>query len=318
MFVSLLFGFSVALAPAVPGVKSAGNEAPAAVEPAAHRREVEVWQKARDARLRSDSGWLTLVALYWLHPGVNRFGAAADNDLVLPAGAPAHAGTLRVDAGKVTVELAAGVAASVGGQAVTSSRALKSDAGGAEADVLTLGLMTVQIIERQGRLAARVKDKNSAVLRAFKGMTYFPIDPAYRVVARFTPHARPQAISVPSVLGHAEDLPSPGTVTFDLGGKTYRLDPVIETPGDTQLFFIFRDQTAGKTTYGAGRFLYADLPRDLSKPSPLVLDFNKAYTPPCAFTPYATCPLPPSQNRLATPIQAGERFEAHAAHPGLR
>ena len=303
-----------ALAPWVPPV-TPGEQQTHAIDPDVHRREVEAWQKARDARLRSDSGWLTLVGLYWLQAGPNRFGAAADNQLVLPAGSPAHAGTLRLEAGKVSVELTSGVAATVAGQPITAA-ALKSDAGGAEPDVLTLGAVTLQIIERQGHLAVRVKDKNSAVRRAFKGMTYYPTDPRYRVVARFTPHAQPRAISVPSVLGHAEDLPSPGTVTFELDGKTYRLDPVIETPGDTQLFFIFRDQTAGKTTYGAGRFLYAELPKDLTRPGALVLDFNKAYTPPCAFTAYATCPLPPSQNRVATSIQAGERFDPNAPHPG--
>lgn len=285
----------------------------ASLDPAAHRREVEAWQKARDARLRSDTGWLTLAALYWLHPGVNRFGAAAGNDLVLPPGAPAQAGTLRLDAGQVTVELAAGGSATVAGQPITK-RVLRSDTGGAEPDVVALGSVTLQIIERQGRLAVRVKDRNSEVRRTFKGMTYFAIDPRYRVVARFTPHPQPRSISVPSVLGSAETLPSPGIATFELGGQSCSLEPVIENPGDTQLFFIFRDRTAGKTTYGAGRFLYAEPPRN----GEVVLDFNKAYSPPCAFTPFATCPLPPPQNRLPLAIEAGERYQgdaAHAPHP---
>ena len=286
----------------------------AAIDPAAHRREVEAWRQARDARLRSETGWLTLAALYWLRPGVNRFGAAAGNDLVLPAGAPPHAGILRLESGQVTVEIAPGVAATTGGQPVTK-RALASDGGGAESDVLSLGALTLQIIERQGRLAVRVKDRESQVRRNFKGMNYYPIDPRYRIIAAYTPHPQPRSISIPNVLGSAEALSSPGTVTFDLDGKTCRLDPVIEAPGETQLFFIFRDRTAGKTTYGAGRFVYADPPADLRKPGPIVLDFNKAYNPPCAFTPYATCPLPPEQNRLPVAIEAGEQFDGHAPHP---
>lgn len=281
-----------------------------AVDAEAHHREVEAWQKARDARLRSDTGWLTLVALHWLHPGSNSFGTAADNELVLPSGsgAPAHAGTFRLDGGRIAVEAAPGTTLTLGGQAITA-RALRSDAGGTQPDVLALGSLTLQIIERQGRLAVRVKDKNSEVLRGFKGLTYYPIDPRYRVVARYTPHPGPRTISVPNVLGGSEELPTPGTATFELGGKTHHLDPVIEEPGDRQLFFIFRDQTAGKTTYGAGRFLYADPPADLTRPGAMVLDFNKAYSPPCAFTPYATCPLPPPQNRLPLPVEAGERYQ---------
>lgn len=286
----------------------------AAIDPAAHRREVEAWRQARDARLRSETGWLTLAGLYWLRPGANRFGAASGNELVLPASAPAHVGVLHLVGGQVTVELSPGVAASVAGQPVTKA-VLKSDAGGAEPDVLSLGPLTVQIIERQGRLGVRVKDRQSEVRRNFKGMKHYPIEPRYRFIAAYAPHPQPRSISVPNVLGAAESLPSPGTATFELDGKTYRLDPVIEAPGDKQLFFIFRDRTAGKTTYGAGRFLYADPPADLRQPGQIVLDFNKAYSPPCAFTPFATCPLPPAQNRLPVPIEAGEQFDPHAAHP---
>jgi uncharacterized protein (DUF1684 family) len=319
------FVLAFALGPVVPRGAAAVSGPASAVEPAGdvpidpavHRRDIEGWQRARDARLRSDTGWLTLAALYWLKPGENRFGIAADSDLVLPprSGAPAHAGTFRLDGTQVTVDPAPGAAMALGGQPI-ARRVLKSDAGGAEPDILSLGSLTLQIIERQGRLAVRVKDRNSEVRRTFKGLTYFPIDSRFRVVARYTPHTPPRSISVPNVLGSDEALPSPGTVTFDLGGKSHHLDPVIEAPGDAQLFFIFRDQTSGRSTYGAGRFLYAEPPADLRQPGTVVLDFNKAYSPPCAFTPYATCPLPPPQNRLAIPVEAGEKFDPHAAHPG--
>ena len=271
-----------------------------AFDGAAHRREVEAWQKARDARLRADGGWLTLAGLTWLKPGANRFGSDARNEIVLPAPAPARAGAFVLDGDKVHVEVAAGVPVTRAGQP-TDARALRTDAGGAEPDVLALGPLTMQVIERHGRLAIRLKDNDSPTRRQFKGLRYYPIDARYRIVARFVPHARPVTITVPNVLGLPEAEPSPGYAELALGGKTFRLDPVTE-PGEPRLFFIFRDLTAGRTTYGSGRFLYADPPRN----GQIVLDFNQAYTPPCAFTPYATCPLPPEQNRLPIAIEAGE------------
>lgn len=279
--------------------------ATAGVDQAAHQREIETWQKARDARLRADGGWLTVAGLFWLKPGRNRFGTATTNDLVLPAGsAPAEAGAFVVDGPRVTVEILPGVAVTLASKPVTKTP-LRSDAGGAEPDVLALGALTMQVIERDGRLAIRLKDMNSKVRRDFKGLRYYPTQLSYRVLARFVAHPRPVSIALPNMLGFSETVPSPGYAEFELGGKTYRLDPVTETPGDTILFFVFRDKTAGKTTYGAGRFVYADAPKD----GHIVLDFNKAYTPPCGFTPYATCPLPPAQNRLPIAIEAGELYD---------
>lgn len=278
------------------------------VDPAAHRREIAAWQKARDARLRADGGWLTLAGLFWLKPGANRFGCATTNDIVLPAGsAPASAGTFVVEHGQVSVELLPTVIATIAGKPVKTKVTLRSDSGGAEPDVLALGALTLQVIERDGRLAIRLKDLNSPVRRDWKGLRYYPTQLSYRVVARFVPHPRPVSIALPNMLGFSETAPSPGYAEFELGGKTFRLDPVIEAPGDSVLFFVFRDQTSGKTTYGAGRFLYADPPKD----GRIVLDFNKAYTPPCGFTPYATCPLPPPQNRLGVAVEAGELYDGH-------
>jgi len=164
----------------------------------------------------------------------------------------------------------------------------------------------MQVIDRGGRLGIRLKDMDSTARHTFKGTSWYPIDPAYRVTARFEARATPLVIPVPTVLGTVEPMPSPGTAVFELGGKTLRLDPVLE-PGETQLFFIIRDATTGHATYGGGRFLYADPPKD----GHVVLDFNKAYSPPCAFTAYATCPLPPPGNRLAVAIEAGELAPPH-------
>jgi uncharacterized protein (DUF1684 family) len=288
-----------------------GGSVGGADDDAAYRREIEAWQHNRDVRLRAEGGWLSLAGLFWLKPGENRFGARADrdggNDIVLPAhSSPPKAGSFLVDGSKVEVVVAPGVAVTLAGKPVTRT-VLRSDAGGREPDVLALGSLTMQVIERQGRLAIRLKDAKSQARQQFKGLRYYPINPRYRVLARFVAHPKPVSIPIPNVLGHSDHLPSPGYVELALGGKTFRLDPVIEEPGAQELFFIFRDQTAGKTTYGSGRFLYAPLPRN----GTVLLDFNKAYSPPCAFTPYATCPLPPDQNRLPIAIEAGELSDAH-------
>ena len=272
-----------------------------------YQQEIEAWQKGREARLRADGGWLTVAGLFWLKPGMNRFGSGAANDIVLPAdSAPASAGAFVLEGGRVTVEVAQAVTMTLAGKPVPRM-ALRSDAGGAEPDVLALGALTMQVIERDGRLAIRLKDMHSKLRREFEGLRYYPAQLSYRVVARFVSHPKPASIALPNMLGFSENLPSPGYAEFELGGKTVRLDPVIEAPGDKVLFFVFRDQTSGKTTYGAGRFLYADPPKD----GRIVLDFNKAYTPPCGFTPYATCPLPPKQNRLPVAVEAGELYEGH-------
>jgi len=271
----------------------------------AYRREVESWRAERLVRLKADGGWLTVTGLTWLKPGVNRFGSDPANDVVLPSrGAAAHLGRFVLDKGQVTVEVAAGAGVTLAGKAVTRT-ALRTDANG-DPDVLALGPLTVQIISRGTRSGVRIKDNESELRRNFRGLRWYPVKPQYRVTARFLPHDKPTTIPVPTIIGVTDAMPSPGRVTFELGGKTVSLDPVLE-PGEKRLFFIFRDATSGSTTYGAGRFLYADPPKD----GRIVLDFNKAYSPPCAFTPYATCPLPPTGNRLPIPIEAGETSAGH-------
>jgi uncharacterized protein (DUF1684 family) len=271
---------------------------------AAYQQEIETWRAKREARLKADGGWLTVAGLTWLKPGLNRFGADPSNEIVLPAhSAPLQGGLFRVESGRVTVEVASGVAVTLGGKPVTRL-ALRSDAAG-EPDVLAIGALTMQIIARGDRLGVRLKDMRSPARKAFKGLSWYPVKPEYRVTARFVPHPKPTTIAVPTVIGIAEPMVSPGSALFALGGKSLRLDPVLE-PGETQLFFILRDATSGGASYGGGRFLYADPPRD----GQVVLDFNKAYSPPCAFTPYATCPLPPPQNRLPIAIEAGEHGPA--------
>jgi len=288
---------------------------PAMVDPG-YAHEIEGWRRERLQRLTADGGWLTLAGLHWLKPGANRFGTDPANDIVLPAGsAPGRAGTFVLASGRVRVAVQPGVTVTLAGKPVTRA-ALRSDAGGAAPDVLSLGALTLQIIDRGGRLGVRLKDMNNPARAGFKGLRYFPIDPRFRVTATFVAQPKPASIDVPTVLGTIERMPSPGYASFtwpaapgtlpNAPGAALRLDAVLE-PGETQLFFIFRDATSAKTSYGGGRFLYADPPVD----GKVVLDFNRAYSPPCAFTPHATCPLPPPNNRLPIAIEAGEMFAGH-------
>ncbi len=266
--------------------------------------ELARWREAREAALRADDGWLTVAGLFWLKPGSNRVGSAADNDVVLPAPAPAHA--LHVESSGETLRYtlepdARGVTSD--GAPAAASGLLRPDSDGAPT-LLAFGPVTLHVIRRGERLGVRVRDRDSAARRDFKGRQWYAPDPRWRITARFEPHARPSRVRVPNVLGQVNEMTSPGTVVFTLDGREVRLTPVLETDDAEELFFIFKDGSSGHGTYPAGRFLYTPLPRD----GTLSLDFNRAVNPPCAFTPWATCPLPPEGNRLSQVISAGERF----------
>ena len=270
-----------------------------------HEKDVEAWRQQRVAKLKSDDGWLTITGLFWLEPGKNRLGSAADNTVDLPAhSAPAHAGVLELSNNQVTLIAAPGAAMTVAGKPV-SQQALRSDVPG-PADVVNLGDLRFFVIERDGRLAVRLRDLRSPRRDKFNGIETFPVRPEFRINAQFVPHPPGSQTGIPitNVLGKVSEMKSPGKLVFTLGGETLSLDAVQESPTDTRLFILFRDSTAGKETYGAGRFLYSDgLPKD----GHVIVDFNKAYNPPCALTPFATCPLPPPQNRLRVRIEAGEK-----------
>src|SRR5688500_6794022 len=298
----------LACAPAPQAVEPA---APAELEPA-HVAAVEEWRSRRDQRLRAADGWLSLAGLYWLEEGENRFGSDSANDLVFAAGAaPAQAGALQVTGKVITLRAAPGAGLTVAGQPVTTL-ALRTDAIPEGPTVVELGRLSFQVIERNGKLAVRLKDRENPALLAFTGMEYFPIAAAWRVEGRLEPYEPPKQIPVPNALGWVENSPSPGAIVFEIDGKEHRLDPILE-PGATDLFVIFGDPTNGKETYGAGRFLYAKPPGPDGK---VVLDFNQAYNPPCVFTPYATCPLPPRQNRLPVRVEAGEKKYAKEVAKG--
>lgn len=271
--------------------------------PEAHRAEIEAWRARRMTSLKRPDGWLSLVGLFWLEPGENRFGSdPKGNRVVFPKGTtPGKMGSLDLSGTTVTVRTNAEAGLTSGGKPV-STMVLKTDADG-EPTILEHGRIRFYVIKRGARLGVRVKDSGSAALAAFHGIESFPIDPRWRFDARFDAYDPPRSISVPNILGSIDEEKSPGAVVFTLAGKEYRIDAVREA-GSNELFLIFGDQTNGRETYGGGRFLYTAL---ADKEGRVVVDFNKAYNPPCVFSPYATCPLPPTQNRLPLRIEAGEK-----------
>lgn len=273
-----------------------------------YRKEIEGWQAKRFAELKGESGWLTLVGLFWLEAGESKMGSDASNTIKLPEGkAPPHVGLIRLDAeGVVRFEPHAGVEVKHEGKAVRESLQLKTDADG-KPTVLRLGSLTFNVIKRGARVALRVKDSEHPDRVKFAGVESFPAHLKWRVAARFEPYSPPKQIPIANVVGTVENQPSPGAIVFELEGKTYRLD-ALEEKGNKDFFVIFDDATSGKETYGAGRYLYVEPPDENNK---FVIDFNKAHNPPCAFTNFATCPLPPAQNRLAVRVEAGEKKYAH-------
>jgi len=264
--------------------------------------ENAAWRAWRLSRLTADDGWTTLIGLHWLKEGDNLLGSAAEARLALPAErAPARVALLRLAAGKVTLLPEPGAALTVGGEPVSGPLALGSDQD-EETTLVELGPVNFFVIQRGDRLGVRVRDREAKLRREFPGLDYFPADPRYRVEARFTPNPAGATVPIANVLGMTDAMPSPGRVEFELGGRTYSLTALDDT-GDGRLFLIVGDQTNGYETYGAGRYLYAAKPEN----GITVIDLNRLYNPPCAFTAYSTCQLPPRENKLPLRIEAGEK-----------
>ncbi len=276
-----------------------------------YTHSIEQWRSARVERLTAPDGWLSLIGLEWLQPGDNSVGSAADNTIVLKAG-PAHLGvvTLAPD-GIVHMTLTADSGASIDGKAV--AQAVLVDDMHAVADAapttVSFGTASFYVIDREGRKGLRVKDSATPARKHFAGIDYYPIDPTWRIVADWVPFDPPHKLEIGSVIGTIENVDVPGKAVFRHDGHIYELLPYQEEPGG-ELFFVMADRTSGKETYGAARFFYAALPKD----GKVVLDFNKAYNPPCAFTPFATCPLAPPENRLDLRVTAGEKKYAGEHH----
>jgi len=278
---------------------------------AAWRQELEAWHRERVARLTAPDGWLTLVGLAWLPPGEEvPFGSDPSLPVAFPPdSAPPRAGTLfLLDNGRVRVRAAQEVRLTVDGREVTE--AILDPATEGEAGLARVGRILFYAIRRGDRVGIRIKDPESPARKEFRGIDRYPPDPRWRIVARWEPFPQPQAMKVRNAIGQEETVRVPGRAVFRVNGAPCELWPMVpDPPGSGPWFFVFADETTGVETYGGGRFLEAAPP---APDGTIVLDFNRAYTPPCAFTPFATCPLPPPENRLPVEVRAGERVLGHA------
>jgi uncharacterized protein (DUF1684 family) len=276
------------------------------VDPAGYAREVEEWRADRVAKLTAERGWLTLVGLYWLEPGENRIGTAEGDTVRFdPMFAPGELGSLYLEekdgASKVRLVPKEGAGLLRNG-APAVERYLATDAD-PEMDILSVGDLEFFVIRREERIGIRARHPGAESAQNFTGLDYYPIDPAWRIEASFVPYTEPRTIRIPSIIGTSSESLVPGEVRFELHGRQHTLLPLSGGPDDPNLFYIFRDKTSGSGTYPAGRFLVSEAASE----GKVVIDFNRAYNPPCAFTPYATCPLPPKENWLTVPVEAGEK-----------
>ena len=260
--------------------------------------EALAWQAEREEGLLADDSWLTVAGLYWLREGSNTVGADGSNDFVLPEGsAPAEVGVFEFADRVTTFHASPGVEILQSGEPVTS---VVLEMG--EKHALEIGRLRLWLHYSGERLAIRLRDLDAPLRKEFTGLNWFPPDERFRVTARFTPYDEPKKIEMLNILGDIEPFESPGTVEFELLGETIRMEPL--SVRDGALWLVFRDGTSGKEVYPAARFLRAEAPVD----GEVVLDFNRAYNPPCAYNPFTTCPIPTKQNRLAVRIEAGEKL----------
>lgn len=270
------------------------------------RTNVEKWRTDRVAELTGETGWLTLVGLFWLNPGENTFGRASSNTIVLDhPNLAGTAGTFVLTGDKVTFTAKPGSGITHGGEPVATLD-MVSDAKESPT-VVSSGPLRFFIIERAGKFGVRVRDVESPRRRDFRGLRYFPISPDWVFEARFEPYEPHRTIKIVNILGLEDDMESPGAVVFIKNGEQTRLDTVLDGAGATDLFIMFADGTSGHETYGAGRFLHVPFATN----GKTLVDFNEAYNPPCAFNNFATCPLPPYQNRMKLKITAGEKNYGH-------
>ena len=267
-------------------------------------KTIEKWRGDHESDLKNETGWLTVAGLFWLKDGINTVGAGSNFDVRLTDNfKQGKFGEIDFKNGAAALKIEKGVDAQSDGKSI-STIDLVSDEKRKPTEIRA-GSQTFYLIRREDRFGIRLKDSNGEARRNFKGLHWFPVDESYKVTARFEAFAEPKEVMVPNVLGGSFKMKSPGVLKFALKGKEYSLQPVDE--GDGTLFIIFRDKSSASETYKSGRFLYADKPVN----GEAILDFNKAENPPCAFTPFATCPLPPPQNILDAEIEVGEKRYDH-------
>ena len=298
----------------------AGAAQAADAPPADWHKDLLAWRAERAQKLSAPEGWMSLTGLEPIAEGRNPFGGAEDNAVHLKGQVPAHLGVLERKGKVITLLPPPGgfpAELKVNGQPA-KQQVLQAD-DEPQPTRLTAGTLVFFVIHRADRYILRIKDAQAPTRVQFQHLNWYEPDPAYRVRAKWTPYQPYKTIAIASIIGTEDQSPVPGVAEFSIGGNSYRLEPILEEPGDTQLFFILRDSTSPKTSYGAGRFLYAAFPdHGLDQPGELWLDFNRIQNPPCAYTPYATCPLPPRQNWLGVALPAGEKkyheAEVPAAH----
>jgi uncharacterized protein (DUF1684 family) len=282
---------------------AAASGGPEAVDPA-YQESFDKWKVALAEDLKQN--WLPLAGLFWLKPGENSFGSASANAILFPKG-PAHAGTFVLQGDQVTVELTPDAHATIDGKSATAA-ILKPDTSG-QRTVVEMGSLRFHVIKRGQRVGIRLKDLDSEAVKNYRGPVFFPLNLNYRVAARWIPTDGKKTVDVPNVLGDVTATSAPGTAVFTMNGQELRLTALGGDPSKG-LFFVFNDLTTKTDTYPGGRFLDTDAVVN----GTIVLDFNRAYNPPCAVTPYATCPLAPKENRLSVAIPAGEKYDRFNGH----
>ncbi len=266
-----------------------------------YEKQIDTWHQKRIDDLKAPGGWINLAGLFWLKPGKNKFGSAADNDIVFKhPDMPAYAGYFEFADNKVTWQTAPGVSVLQKDSAITTTVIFQK--GSFRSPTLSLAHFRWSIIQRDDKTGVRFRDLESPAVKKFSDIDRYPVDSNWRIPAHLETAPTTSTLAITNVLGQTNKQPTPGKLVFSIGKKEYRLDALEESPGE--LFIIFGDATSGKETYPAGRFVY------VKKPAPgetTYIDFNKAYNPPCAFSDFATCPLPPKQNILPVAIVAGEK-----------
>lgn len=278
---------------------SCGNENKPEKNLTEYQKQIENWHSKRINSLKKNNGWLNLVGLYWLDEGVNTFGSGKNNNIVFPENAPEYLGKFIKKDSIIIFESNERVNVFYKSKVVKKIK-MRNDLSD-EPTVLENGSLRWFIIKRGEKYGIRLRDINAKLVKEFEGIDMFPIDEKWKITAKFIPYKEPKEISVPTVIGTIDKEKSPGQLIFDVEGEEYSLEPTDE---GNKFFIVFADLTSGEETYGAGRFLYVDKPDSNNN---VILDFNKAYNPPCAFTKYATCPLPIDENKLHVKITAGEK-----------
>lgn len=272
-------------------------------------QSIQAWRTGIEQSLKRDNGWLTLAARYMIKPGENTIGTTPDNDIVVPAGlGPARLGSIVVDGKMVELKLNDGIAMKAKEGEFTGARVFATEA--ATRDWVSLGRMAFHVIERRGRFMLRLADNENPARKDFSGRVWYQVKEEYKVAARFVPYPPGKTIPIIDVIDEVHETPTPGYIEFTLNGQRLKLDATGELD-DKELFIVLKDQTAGGSTYNAGRFLAVEWPEAVRRSGgPVTIDFNKVYNPPCAFSAFTTCPLPPRQNQLKVRLEAGERYPA--------